>query len=254
MKNQIPLHYREFLRKAYVVQLTQGSFSAASLARKTGKSYGYSSRILKDMLGSGLVRRVAGKSVLGSGGRGNLMGFSPARYMMTSKGRSRIHVVLAGGVFDIIHPGHLHFLEEARTHGNVLVAVIASDSTVRSRKRRPVNVEKDRLWVMSSLRQVDLAILGSASTNGTLSGVHAGTQRHPKGHKGTSGREETIKKVRPDIICIGYDQEDDLARVKAILRETGIRCEIARASRSLPGHSTSSIIRAIKASRCYNKP
>ena len=55
---------------------------------------------------------------------------------LTELGRGSIRVVLAGGVFDIIHPGHLHTLRAARALGNVLVVVIAPDTTAQKMKKR----------------------------------------------------------------------------------------------------------------------
>lgn len=223
----MPTQYKEFLARAFVIQLREGSFSATSLSRETGKSYGYSSNMTKRMLSSGLVARVSGLKVLGSGGRGNLRGLSPALYTLSRKGRSCIRVALAGGVFDIIHPGHVHFLREARDHGDALVVVLARDSTVRASKRVPVNNESDRLNVMSSLRQVGLAMLGS-----------------PHGH------DETLRKVKPDVVCLGYDQEGDLRRIEPLKEPLGFG--IARISRTRQDYSTSRILRAIKASSSYN--
>ena len=211
--------YREMLRSAYVLQLLEGSFSGQTLFRKTGKSYGYASNMIKAMLARGYLARTRKSRMLGSGGKSNLRGFSPSEYVLTEKGRSLIRVVLSGGVFDVLHPGHIHFLSHAGEKGDLLVVVLARDALVkRSKGRRPVSSEEDRLLIVSSLRQVDAAVLGSGSRY-----------------------SDTLEKVGPDVVCLGYDQKPDLEKVRRYLRKTGKPIEIAMAT-PLPGYSTSSIL------------
>jgi len=52
---------------------------------------------------------------------------------LTDVGRTSLSVVLAGGVFDIIHPGHIHTLNSAKELGNVLVVVVATDNTAQKK-------------------------------------------------------------------------------------------------------------------------
>jgi cytidyltransferase-like protein len=216
---------REFLKKAYILQLMKGSFSAASLARETGKSYGYTSDTLGRLLSRGLARRVRKKALLGPGGRSGLRGFSPAGYTLTRRGRGMIRVVLTGGVFDIMHPGHLEILTESKRHGDVLVVVVARDSTVRRRKgRNPVLSESGRLLTVSSLRQVDAAILGSRRSF-----------------------SDTLKRVGPDVVCLGYDQHADMAYLKRLSR-AGMHVKTIKPGNVLPEYSTRRILRRIKGS------
>jgi cytidyltransferase-like protein len=106
------------------------------------------------------------------------------RFNLTNKGRKQIKVGLIGGVFDIVHIGHIATLKEARSKVDVLAVVIARDKTVEKFKnRKPVIEEKDRKEIIQSIRYVDIAILGS--------------------------EEDFIKpveKINPDIIFLGYDQ------------------------------------------------
>ncbi|HYY67252.1 MAG TPA: adenylyltransferase/cytidyltransferase family protein [Nitrososphaeraceae archaeon] len=109
-------------------------------------------------------------------------------------GRDAIKVVLVGGVFDLIHPGHIHTLKAAKSHGDVLVVVIARTSTARKIRgeRKIFHDESLRKELVSSLHFVDLAIIGR---EGTL--------------------YDTVEHVRPDIIALGYDQahtEKDIAQ------------------------------------------
>ena len=71
----------------------------------------------------------------------------------TEKGSSEIKVVLAGGVFDIIHPGHIHTLREAASLGDVLVVVIATDRTaVKMKRRRPLHSQEQRRDLVGALK------------------------------------------------------------------------------------------------------
>lgn len=222
MKTGPPPHVKEILEKAYVLQLREGPFSAISLARETGMSYGYTSAVLGRLLGLGYLRLKRRKALLGSGGKSNLRGFSPARYALARKGRRGIRVVLTGGVFDILHPGHLSILTESKRHGDVLVAVLARDSTVRRRKgRSPVMNEDDRLSMVSSIKPVDVAVLGSERSFA-----------------------ETLERVGPDLVFLGPDQRDE-GHIRSLIKR-GMHAEVARSGRSLPGYSTSSIMRRMK--------
>ena len=103
---------------------------------------------------------------------------------LTANGRSRITVVMAGGSFDIIHPGHIQTLKQAKNLGDILIVSVARNLTYeKSKHKKPVNDEKLRLELVSSIRYVDAAVLGS-ETN----------------------MFETVEFLRPDIIALGYDQ------------------------------------------------
>lgn len=92
--------------------------------------------------------------------------------------------VLAFGTFDVLHPGHLHYLKECKKRGSKLIVVIARDTTVCALKGRPpLFSENDRSAIVQSLKMVDSAVLGDP--------IH-----HCR----------IIEKVCPDIICLGYDQ------------------------------------------------
>lgn len=99
-------------------------------------------------------------------------------------------VVLASGVFDLLHLGHVKFLEQAKKVGGKnarLVVVVARDSTVEeTKKRKPIISENQRLALVGSLRVVDIAILG-------LEDFNVGN---------------VIETVKPDVIALGYDQAD----------------------------------------------
>ena len=90
--------------------------------------------------------------------------------------------VMAQGVFDLLHLGHVHYLEKAKELGDELVVVIASDKTVRERKHEPVTPQEMRKEMVEALRCVDQVVIGSEGD-----------------------RYETVERLRPDIIALGYD-------------------------------------------------
>jgi len=123
--------------------------------------------------------------------------------------------VLAGGAFNIIHPGHRHFLKKAKELGDELVVVVASDKTVLGNKKKllfPANVRAD---MVKSLDFVDRAVIGD-----------------------DLDMMRVVRLERPDIIAIGYDQDDETIRRQ--IRRTGIKCKVIRLGK-LKGYSTKKI-------------
>ena len=96
--------------------------------------------------------------------------------------------VMAFGTFDVLHPGHIAYLEQAKRMGDRLVVVVARDSSVAIIKgRRPIFGEKERLEIVSSLRVVDKAVLGAeVKTEGGRFGIirrdfiHIGPNHEPE--------------------------------------------------------------------------
>lgn len=137
--------------------------------------------------------------------------------------------VLASGVFELIHPGHLKFLEEAKKLGGEnarLIVVVARDETVRKRKGRPpIMGEEARRYVVSMLKPVDEAILGYTPLS----------------------FEKVIEQVKPDLVVFGHDQEDLMKRFQELVKEKGLRIEVARVERysSSEPCSTTEIIERI---------
>jgi FAD synthetase len=113
--------------------------------------------------------------------------------------------VMATGVFDILHPGHLHFLEEARKLGDELVVVVATDNTARQRKHEPMTPQDMRLKMVASLRMVDRAVLG---------------------HDGDMFR--VVEELKPDIIALGFDQAHNEDQIMAELKKRGLDTKIVR--------------------------
>ncbi len=104
---------------------------------------------------------------------------------LTESGRNSLKVVLAGGVFDIIHPGHIYTLNAAKNLGDVLVVVVATDNTaVKMKKRQPLHSQEQRQELVNSLSTVDLCLIGQEDDI-----------------------FKTVNNVRPQIIALGYDQK-----------------------------------------------
>ena len=114
--------------------------------------------------------------------------------------------VMATGVFDIIHLGHLHYLEESKRLGDELVVVVATDTTVRKRKHEPITPQKMRCELVASLKPVDRAVLG----------------------KEGGDIFEIVKEVKPDIITLGYDQPFDQHNLEKELAKRGLRVKVVR--------------------------
>jgi len=114
--------------------------------------------------------------------------------------------VMATGVFDIIHLGHLHYLEESKKLGDELVVVVATDTTVRKRKHEPITPEKMRCELVASLKPVDKAVLGREG--GDIF--------------------EIVKDLRPDIITLGYDQPFDQKNLEKELAKRGLKVKVVR--------------------------
>ena len=116
--------------------------------------------------------------------------------------------VMASGVFDIIHTGHISYLEQAKSVGDRLIVVVACDDTVRKRKHEPITPENMRLRIVQALKPVDEAILGN--NNGDF--------------------YSTVQSIKPDIIMLGYDQTFDEKELEDSLMERGLDIRILRAS------------------------
>jgi len=125
----------------------------------------------------------------------------------------RRKTVLATGAFDLLHYGHLDFLEEAKKTGGKnarLIVIVARDKTIEARKgKRPIVPEDQRRALMEALKPVDDAILGFEDTN----------------------YEAVIEKLKPDVIAVGYDQSDIKRSVEEIVRKKGLKIKIFEAKK-----------------------
>ncbi|MDE1851521.1 MAG: FAD synthase [Candidatus Micrarchaeota archaeon] len=123
--------------------------------------------------------------------------------------------VLAFGSFDLLHPGHISYLANARRLGTELIVVVARDSSIRMFKgRRPLFGEGDRLRAIGSLRVVDRAILGNRLSS-------------------KDGMYDIVRKLKPDVIAVGYDQTDASGLRKGLAKR-GIKAKVV----VIPGYKT----------------
>ena len=108
--------------------------------------------------------------------------------------------VMAVGVFDLLHAGHLHYLEQSKSLGSHLTVVVAHDDTVRLRKHEPVTNHDLRRRMVEGLKPVDEAIIGNSPDVSIF---------------------EILASVNPQIIALGYDQEHAEGSIKTKLVELG---------------------------------
>lgn len=135
-------------------------------------------------------------------------------------GRDALKVVLVGGVFDVIHPGHIHTLKSAKNAGDVLVVIVATTSTAQRIKqgRKIFHDENMRKELVSSLNFVDLVLVGR---EGTL--------------------YDSVEYVRPDLIALGYDQAHSEKDVAENCKKRNLDVMVIRLSTPVPGFKSSTI-------------
>ena len=114
--------------------------------------------------------------------------------------------VVAQGTFDLLHPGHLYYLTEAKSMGDELHVIVARSQNV-THKQPPIVPDEQRREMVAGLDPVDSARLGH-----------------------TDDFFVPIRDIDPDVIVLGHDQHHDDERLAAMLTEEGIDCEVARAS------------------------
>jgi FAD synthetase len=128
-------------------------------------------------------------------------------------GRSKVKVVFVGGVFDLLHPGHIHTLKSAKSYGDILVVIVATTATaLKLKKNRNIyHDEVQRQELVGSLSFVDLSLIGK---EGTL--------------------YDTVSFVQPDIIALGYDQTHNEKEIQKNCLERGLKLSIVRLSSPIP--------------------
>lgn len=124
-----------------------------------------------------------------------------------------MNTVLASGVFDLIHYGHIRFLEEAKQQGGPgarLVVIVARDETVmRLKGRRPIIPEDQRRALVEAMKVVDEALLGYEDMD--LAAV--------------------IERIKPDIVAVGHDQGEIEGMTRRVQRERELNLKIVRIGR-----------------------
>ena len=141
------------------------------------------------------------------------------RITLTEIGRNSLCVVLAGGVFDIIHPGHISTLNAAKALGDVLVVVVATDNTaIKMKKRNPLHSQEQRQELVKSLKVVDLCLIGQENDI-----------------------FKTVNLVKPQIIALGYDQVHQEKFITEGCKKIKLDARVARLQSPIPESSSSKI-------------
>ena len=127
--------------------------------------------------------------------------------------RKKKIVVLASGTFDLLHLGHVRFLEEAKKVGGKdaeLIVIVARDSTVKARKgKKPIMPEDQRRALVESLKVVDEAILGWEDFS----------------------IDKVIEKIKPDVIAVGHDQNEMENKLLKAIEEKKVPIEVTKIGR-----------------------
>ena len=138
---------------------------------------------------------------------------------LTEIGRDSLRIVLAGGVFDIIHPGHISTLNAAKALGDVLVVVVATDNTaIKMKKRNPIHNQEQRQELVNSLEVVDLCLIGQENDI-----------------------FKTVNLVKPQIIALGYDQVHQEQFITEGCKKIKLDAKVARLQSPIPESSSSKI-------------
>jgi len=139
--------------------------------------------------------------------------------------------VVATGTFDLLHPGHLFYLEESKKFGDELWVIVARNTNVRH-KPTPIIPEENRVRMVAALKPVDHALLGDQTD-----------------------MFRPIEQIRPDVITIGFNQHFEEERLRSQLAERGLNPQIIRIGKAPDGDLCSSrfVVQRIIDMRTGNK-
>jgi rfaE bifunctional protein nucleotidyltransferase chain/domain len=131
-------------------------------------------------------------------------------------------LVFTNGVYDLVHPGHIEYLEAARAAGDVLIVAVNSDRSVRANKgpSRPILPEDERAELVASLRVVDAVVIFDAETPADI-----------------------VRRVQPDVLVKGADWAADAIVGRDTVEARGgtvLRIDL------VPGYSTTAIVEKVR--------
>ena len=134
-------------------------------------------------------------------------------------------IVLVGGFFDILHTGHIKFLENAKKLGNSLFLLLEDDTaSIRAKGKNPINNQKNRAIILSGLKSVNFIVLLKKMTN-------------------NDNYDKIVSQIRPSVIATTYpDPKVDHKIRQAILVDGKVEYAIER----IPKHSTTKLVNLIK--------
>ena len=124
--------------------------------------------------------------------------------------------IVATGTFDVLHPGHIYYLNESKKLGDELWVIVARDANVKH-KPHPIIPEEQRLLMVAALRPVDHAVLGDKTD-----------------------MFRPIEEIQPSVITIGFNQFFDETKLRAQLKQRGLSPEIVRIGKFVDGDLASS--------------
>lgn len=129
--------------------------------------------------------------------------------------------VLVFGTFDILHPGHINFFKQAKKYGDFLIVIVGRDKNiVKIKGRLPLNNEKRRLKNLQKINLIDQSRLGY--------------QKDPY---------KIIEKIKPGVICLGYDQNSYTNNLAEELKKRKLSCQVVRLKSFKPEKYKSSKMR-----------
>jgi cytidyltransferase-like protein len=196
---------KEFLKVAYLLTFQRGSFSISEFSKGLQRTQEEGIALLSVLRSLHMIKSVVDP---------------PDHYSITDGGKNNLRIVLTGGVFDIVHLGHLKTLKEAKKHGDILFVIIASDETVEANKgRKPLNNQDNRVELLSHIDFVDIVLRGASDPKKFL--------------------DITIN-VKPDVIILGYDQTLSEVKLSRLLNEHGLQnTEIIKLEAKIPNEKSS---------------
>jgi len=196
---------KEFLKTSYILTLNKGSFSAKEFSINLNRTEEEGESLLSVLIGLKLIRRVP----------------DPLNhYSITQGGKNNLKVALTGGVFDIIHLGHINTLKTSKEGADVLVVVVASDNMVESSKGRPpLNNQANRMSLLGELMIVDIVAKGDPDSTKFL---------------------DSVREYEHDTIVLGYDQTSTEEMLMKYLENSNIRnIEIKKLKSHVPNEKSS---------------
>lgn len=196
---------KTFLKETYLLTDEFEKFGIDKFANKLNRTEEESLALLSVLKGLHMIKSVPE---------------SENHFKITSGGINNLKIVLTGGVFDIIHLGHLKTLNEAKKYGDILIVVVASDQTVKLNKGRPpINSQENRIKLLSHIDLVDIVVAGDPNPEKLI---------------------EIVIKYHPDIIVLGYDQSLTETRLAKLLTDNNLlNTEIVRLGSHIPNEKSS---------------
>ncbi len=196
---------KEFLKAAYLLTFNNESFNVFDFANYLKRTQEEGLALLSVLKGLHMIKPVINP---------------PEHYEITTGGINNLKIVLTGGAFDIVHLGHLKTLKEAKSRGDILFVVVASDETIKRNKGRPpLNSQANRIELLSQFDIVDIVLKGKSDPKKVF---------------------DVVSQVKPDIIAIGYDQSLTEAKLFQLLSDRGLQnIEIVKLRARIPNEKSS---------------